>query len=355
MNRFRLPYCMTVEEGIFEKVDEVISRYIPGINMQKAIIVTEENLKNIFSDCINEISKDFQNSELFIVDKSSYDGAVELGKYICMNDIKVVIGFGGGMVLDMAKFAAFVSKTIYICLPTTLSNDSLASPFAVLGTGNDMRKTFGCKIPSCIIVDVDIIMKTPEGQLKSGIGDTISKYTALYDWKISCEAKNTKLDDFAYMISEMALNSVCYYENKSLKSKSFIKTLTEALVMGGLAMEIAGSSRPSSGSEHLFCHSLEENHKDIKISHGMAVAMGSIAASIFQGRDEKKLISVLNAYNIDYNPESYGITKGIFIDAWQRAEATRKDRITILSDTVLNSEWLSEIYDRMTDKDLYKV
>lgn len=71
MNRFRLPYCMTVEEGIFEKVDEVISRYIPGINMQKAIIVTEENLKNIFSDCINEISKDFQNSELFIVDKSS--------------------------------------------------------------------------------------------------------------------------------------------------------------------------------------------------------------------------------------------------------------------------------------------
>ena len=83
--------------------------------------------------------------------------------------------------------------------------------------------------------------------------------------------------------------------------------------------------------------------------------MGSIAASIFQGRDEKKLISVLNAYNIDYNPESYGITKGIFIDAWQRAEATRKDRITILSDTVLNSEWLSEIYDRMTDKDLYKV
>ncbi|MDE6233448.1 MAG: iron-containing alcohol dehydrogenase family protein [Lachnospiraceae bacterium] len=355
MNRFRLPYCMTVEEGIFERVDEVISGYIPGINMQKAIIVTEENLKNIFPDCLDEILRDFKNSEVFLVDKSSYDDAVDLGKYICMNDIQVVIGFGGGMVLDMAKFAAFISKTTYISLPTTLSNDSIASPFAVLGTDDGTRKTFGCKIPSCIIVDVDVIMNTPEGQLKSGIGDTVSKYTALYDWKLSCAAKNTKLDDFAYMISEMALNSVCYHENKSLKSKSFIRTLTEALVMGGLAMEIAGSSRPSSGSEHLFCHSLEENHKEIKISHGIAVAMGSVAASIFQGRDEKKLVNILNAYDIDYNPMNYGITKGIFIDAWQRAEATRKNRITILSETVLNSEWLSEIYDRMTDKELYKI
>lgn len=349
MNRFRLPYCMTVEEGIFERVDEVISEFIPGVGMQKAIIVTEENLKNIFGKCLDEISKDFKNSEIFPVNKSSYDDAVDLGKYICMNDIQVVIGFGGGMVLDMAKFAAFISKTKYICLPTTLSNDSLASPFAVLGTDNGARKTFGCKIPSCIIVDVDVIMGTPESQLKSGIGDTISKYTALYDWKYGCSKGDGKLDDFAYMISEMALNSVVYHENKSLKSKSFIMALTEALVMGGLSMEIAGSSRPSSGSEHLFCHSLEEYHPEIKISHGMAVAMGSIAASIFQGRDDMKVINILKSYDIDYNPQSYGITKGIFIDAWQRAESTRKNRITILNDTVLDSEWLSEIYDRMSN------
>ena len=31
-----------------------------------------------------------------------------------------------------------------------------------------------------------------------------------------------------------------------------------------------------SGSEHLFCHSLEENHREIQISHGMAVALGSL-------------------------------------------------------------------------------
>ena len=77
--------------------------------------------------------------------------------------------------------------------------------------------------------------------------------------------------------------------------------------------------------------------------------MGSIAASIFQGRDDMKVINILKSYDIDYNPQSYGITKGIFIDAWQRAESTRKNRITILNDTVLDSEWLSEIYDRISN------
>ena len=68
----------------------------------------------------------------------------------------------------------------------------------------------------------------------------------------------------------MAYDSVYHCDEKNIKSKTFIRILSRALVMGGLAMEIAGSSRPSSGAEHLFCHALEEYYSDIKISHGMA-------------------------------------------------------------------------------------
>ena len=56
-------------------------------------------------------------------------------------------------------------------------------------------------------------------------------------------------------------------------------------------MEIAGSSRPASGSEHLFAHAIEEFYPEIKISHGTAVALGSIGACIFQGRDETENVS----------------------------------------------------------------
>ena len=102
---------------------EVMSDCVPGIENKKAIIVTDENLQKLFTATLNELTQDFHNSEIYLVKEGSFDQAVDLAKYICMHDVGVVIGFGGGMVLDLAKYASFVSKAIFLCLPTTLSND----------------------------------------------------------------------------------------------------------------------------------------------------------------------------------------------------------------------------------------
>ena len=347
MESFKLPSRLIVEKNAFGRVDKVMNATIPGIENKKVIIVTEEALQKIFVKPLQEMCTDFKNSEVYLVSKNSFDQAVALAKYICMNDIQVVLGLGGGSVLDVAKYAAFVSKTTYLCLPTTLSNDSLASPVAVLGTEGDNRKTFGCTIPTGIIVDTDVIMNAPVLQLKSGIGDTISKYTALYDWQLDCKKNGTIMNDFAYMIANMALDSIFYNIEKSLTSAEFIRILVQSLVLGGLAMEISRNSRPCSGSEHLFCHSLEENYQNIPVPHGIAVAMGSIPACIFQKRDTEKLLKIIAAYDIDINPKNWNITKEIFIDAWQRASATRTDRYTILNDADLSAKRLAQIYDMM--------
>lgn len=346
-SRFNLPLCLTVEEDAFSHADEILKAYLPEIIGQKTLIISEQFLIDTYSEKVNELQKDFANAEVYSMGPATFDEAVSIAKKVCVEDVKVIVGFGGGRVLDTAKYAAFISKAVYICLPTTLSNDSLASPFAVLGTVDSNRKTLPCKIPTAIIVDTDMIINAPVGQTLSGIGDTISKYTALYDWKLAMDAAGKHVDDFAYAISQMAFDSVYHSDDKDIKSKAFITVLSRALVMGGLAMEIADSSRPCSGSEHLFGHAIEEFYPEIKISHGMVVALGSIAASVFQGRDEMKLIQSLKEYGIDTNPASYGITKDIFADAWMRAESTRPGRVSILNSTELNREWLDEIYDRM--------
>ncbi len=348
MNSFKLPYHLIVEEGIYDRIDEVMSDYIPNIGRKKAIIVSEDNLVNIFKDIVAKLQTEFENSELYMVQDGYFDDAVNLAKYIVMNDIEVIIGFGGGRVLDLAKYAAFVSKKLYLCLPTTLSNDSLASPVAVLGTVGKARKTFRCTIPSSIIVDVNVIMGAPEKQLLAGVGDTVSKYTALNDWKIAAAKNEAKVDDFAYMISKMAFNSICFNEEKNIKSKSFIKMLTQALVMGGLAMEIAQNSRPSSGAEHLFCHALEENFSEyVNVPHGIAVAMGAYGACIFQNRNIWKITKMIKSYNIPVKPSNWNITEEIFVKAWQQASDTRKDRYTILNETDLSDDRLKEIYQKM--------
>lgn len=348
--RFNLPVCLAVEEDAFFHSDEIIRRYIPDIIGQKTIIVSEQFLIDIYKNKITDISSDFGGAEIIAMNSASFDEAVAIAKKVCIEDIRIIIGFGGGRVLDTAKYAAHISKAVYICMPTSLSNDSLASPFAVLETSGKARKTFECKIPTAIIVDTNMIINAPEGQTLSGIGDTIAKHTALYDWKLSASKTSSRVDDFAYALSRMSFDSVYHCDEKNMKSRVFIRILSRALVMGGLAMEIAGSSRPCSGSEHLFAHAIEEYYPEIKISHGIAVALGTIPACIFQGQDPGGIMCYFKTHGLDISPVSYGITKDMFADIWDKAKTVRSGRITILSDITLERAQLDEIYSKMTEE-----
>lgn len=345
--RFNLPICLSVEEDAFFHSDEIVRRYIPDIMGQKTIVVSEQFLIDIYKEKITDISRDFGNAEIVAIGNASFDEAVAIAKKVCIEDIKVIIGIGGGRVLDTAKYAAHISKAVYICMPTSLSNDSLASPFSVLETEGKARKTIACKIPTAIIVDTNMITGAPIGQTLSGLGDTIAKHTALYDWKLSAKKTGTNVDDFAYALARMSYDSVYHCDQKDMTSRVFIRILSRALVMGGLAMEIAGSSRPCSGSEHLFAHAIEEYYPQVKISHGLAVAMGSIPACIFQGQTPDGLIGFFKTYGLDFSPGSYGITKDMFADMWEKARSVRPGRITILSETPHDRAQLDEIYDRM--------
>ena len=335
--RFNLPICLTVEEDAFLHSEEIVKRYIPDIIGQKAMIISEEFLISIYKDKIDDISRDFGNAEIFTMKNASFDEAVYIAKKVCVEDIKVIIGIGGGRILDTAKYAAHIS------------NDSLASPFSVLETYGKARKTFECKIPTAIIVDTNMIINAPVDQTLSGIGDTIAKHTALFDWKLSASRTSSRIDDFAYALSRMSYDSVYHCDEKNMKSRVFIRILSRALVMGGLAMEIAGSSRPCSGSEHLFAHAIEEYYPDVKITHGLAVALGSIPACIFQGQDAAGLLNFFKTYGIATNPQSYGITKDMFADIWEKARTVRADRITILNDVKPDRIQLDEIYNRMVE------
>ena len=194
-----------------------------------------------------------------------------------------------------------------------------------------------------------MIINAPETQTLSGIGDTIAKHTALYDWKLSASKTSTQVDDFAYALSRMSYDSVYHCDEKDMKSRVFIRILSRALVMGGLAMEIAGSSRPCSGSEHLFAHAIEEYYPDIKISHGIGVALGTIPACIFQGQDISGLLDFYRTHGLDIDPRSYGITEDIFADLWEKARTVRPGRITVLDGIKHDRAQLKEIYRRMAE------
>ncbi len=348
MNEFNLPLFMSIGEGKIEHIVDILEVEFENFDKLKIAFFTSELILQRFRAQLDKIVNEMENIHLYFIEDSTYDIAVEYAKDVTINDYDLIIGFGGGKVLDVAKYIAHVSKKKYITIPTVLSNDGLASPISVLKTYNGKAKSFGSKSPDGIIVDIKVIKEAPIDLLMAGIGDTVSNYTALYDWKIESKYKQGRINDFAYLLSDSALNLVLYSREEQIKESKFIYQLAQSLILSGHAMCIAGNSRPCSGSEHLFSHSLDENF-ELNILHGLQVALGSVVSCIFQGRDYTPIVRFLKRYNVDVSPLRLGITKEIFVEAWLKAKSSRPDRFSVLNIIDINSKNLEDIYDEITE------
>lgn len=332
-------------------IDEIIkkSRIIRrGYAQKKVILFTTPEIEKMFQADLLKIKSIFSNLTLFFVEDSSYDIAVEAARKVLFEDFDVIIGFGGGKVLDTAKYVSFISKKTYFCIPTLLSNDGLASPIAVLKTSNGRARSFGAKSPDGVLVSTLLVKMAPSKMIRAGIGDTLSNFSALFDWKLDCEKNSNEINDYAYLLSDTALNIMLYSQEKDIFSVTFLRQLAESLLLSGFAMNIAGNSRPCSGSEHLFSHSLDE-HFDIVAPHGIKVALGTLCSCFFQERDPRFVLDFISKYQIEINPLKLGISKEMFVRAWQLAPKTRPDRYTILNEINLSSDYLESIYSKIME------
>lgn len=349
LNLVNLPMFLSIEKGLINNLISKFEREFNGLERKKIMIFTSKGVHKRFSEELSDVAKQTNHLNIYYVEDSSFDFAVEAAKYISIEDFDIIIGFGGGKVLDTAKYASYVAKKKYVSIPTTLSNDGLASPIAVLKTIEGRAKSFGAKVPDGILIDIDIIKRAPEKLLVAGVGDTVSNFSALFDWKLECKYKGFHANDFAYLLSDTALNMLLYTREKNINNENFIRQLAQSLVLSGVAMDIAGNSRPCSGSEHLFSHSLDEYYNNIKAPHGIKVALGTIASCIFQKRDYSILVDFLQRYNVDVSPYSLDISEEVFIGAWMKAQSTRPERFSILNIINLTEEYLSSVYNEIME------
>ena len=113
-------------------------------------------------------------------------------------------------------------------------------------------------------------------------------------------------------------------------------------------MNFAGSSRPVSGSEHLFSHALDYYAKTRNL-HGIQVALGTIAMLKLLDKDYTMLLNYVKKFKVDLNPKNLGITRETFILCMQKASSMR-NRYTYLNEVDLNEGKLSKIYDELIEE-----
>src|SRR5215469_1120267 len=190
---------------------------------------------------------------------------------------RALVGVGGGKALDVAKYTASLAGLPYFAVPTSLSNDGFCSPQASL-TLEGKRRSLHTSLPEAVVVDLAICQQAPLMLWHSGVGDLSAKFTAVSDWKLAFQRQGVPVNDLAALMSDA---SVFQFMANPVPDEQGTQLLATALMLNGIAMEIAGSSRPASGSEHLISHALDAVSARPRL-HSLQVGVASYLVSLVQ-------------------------------------------------------------------------
>lgn len=336
---------LKIGPGYLDAVGQILSEKLsPG----KILYVSDPIVDDLYGDKVKKQLKDigFVKQEYVTYNTIAY--AMSVAERVIATDVDCIVGMGGGKVLDVCKYASYVSKTPLLSIPTTMANDGIASPIAVLKRKDDKPKSLGCSMPAMLILDTDVIMESPMQLVKAGIGDTISNYMSLLDWEFACSRNKDEMNGYAYLMSKTSLDVLMKTQYQSI-CPAFINVLGNSLVLSGIAMNFAGSSRPVSGSEHLFSHALDYYGKKQNL-HGIQVALGTVAVLKLIKRSQDAVIDYLNKFEVDINPGHLDIDEDTFVYCMQNATTMRSNRYTYLNEIDLSTDILKKIYKELLEE-----
>ncbi|MBP1928240.1 glycerol-1-phosphate dehydrogenase [NAD(P)+] [Methanolinea mesophila] len=240
-----------------------------------------------------------------------------------------LVGVGGGRVIDTAKIASYNTDRQFISVPTAASHDGIASARASVSSG-DGNVSLQAHPPIAVVADTGVIAAAPHRLLASGCADIISNYTAILDWELAHRLRGEEVSEYALALSKMTAEQVMEHAG-AIKphQEETAWFVTKALVASGVAMSIAGSSRPASGGEHKFGHALERLAPG-KALHGEACGIGTIITMYLHGGDWRAIRAALRAIGAPITPRDLGIEDRIFVEALLMAKTIRPERFTIL-------------------------
>ena len=244
------------------------------------------------------------------------------------NQVKAIVAIGGGKVIDAGKYAAFLKGLPFISVPTSSSSDGFSSATASLLV-EGRRASVPAKLAYGILVDTHVIRTAPEKFIYSGIGDMVAKITALYDWVFEAEHGASVLNDFAVMIAKKAVNSFIRTPYETIQDEVFLKELLDSLAMSGIANEIAGSSAPTSGSEHLISHALDK-FLEVPQLHGIQVGIATYIMAKVQDHRYVRVNTVFTQTGFWDYVETLQMKQSDFIKAIDMAPSIKPHRHTYL-------------------------
>lgn len=146
----------------------------------KALILISNGGKNRIGGIIEEsFSEKGMGFEFVIFNGECSKKEIErLRNEMKKAECDLVIGVGGGKIFDTAKAVAYYEKKPVIICPTIASTDAPCSALSVLYTDDGVFEEylFLPANPNLVLMDTDIIAKSPVRLTVAGMGDALATY-----------------------------------------------------------------------------------------------------------------------------------------------------------------------------------
>jgi glycerol-1-phosphate dehydrogenase [NAD(P)+] len=335
----RVPHPILIGHDALGRVGDICLKL--GISNNVLVVSDPTVIKITDGKISNSLQESKIDYSIMLINESTKASVEMVKNEIRKLKSKVILGVGGGGVIDVSKLSAAQENIPFISVPTVASHDGIASPRAKI---NDIAPfSIEANGPIAIIADIDIISKAPYRLTASGCGDLIAKLTSVKDWELAHLRTNEKfIEEAANLARESGESLIKNAELIRKRTGEGYMKVVEALIKSGISMTLANSSRPSSGSEHLFSHKLDQIAKNHGY-HGEQCGLGTIIMMYLHGGNWKRIVDTLKIVGAPTTAKELKIDREIIIRALCEARELRKDRYTILDEKVMIPEVAEEV------------
>lgn len=272
---------------------------------KKALIIGGKTALNVvgneFFKSIEDANVEFKIEEF--IEYPSENNVEKFSLEVKNINADMIIGIGGGKVLDLVKAVGERSNVIVITVPTIAATCAAWSALTIIydDEGHYVSNMNLSSSPKLVLADTKILAEAPIRYLKAGIGDTIAKWYESYPYKF--KHGNDITLKISMKISKLALeileeNSIRLVNEISLdyKSKYINEVLDSIIMLAGLAGSIKGGNvRPNLAHRiHNALTFIDDTHETI---HGEKVSFGLIVQFILEEKSEKELENILEFFN----------------------------------------------------------
>lgn len=319
-----IPWLMRVERGALVRLGE----HLNEAGLKHVLVITSDGLpEDILSRARSGLAENgVQLTAEWAIKDATYEQATSLYSHVPF-DTEVIVAVGGGKCIDMAKYVGFLGQWPVFAAPTSLSNDGFCSPQSSLRM-QGQRRSLPSMIPSAVVIDTETCLAAPDILWASGVGDLVAKLTAVEDWRIAARTDGAVVHDFAALLCQ---TSVLQFMARPKRDEKGVRLLGSAFAVTGVAMEICGSSRPESGSEHLISHALDGGASARPRLHGLQVGVATYVVSMLQKKHTEEIAYVLDATGFWEVVEHDPFRRDEWLEAVRVAPSVKRNFCTVLS------------------------